>query len=157
MSDQRLLPNDPQEWLNRARSNLSQAKGGLALDDVYLEDLCFQAQQGAEKALKAVLIVLHVRFPYSHDLATLVSLIEKAGHAVPERIQLAATLSDYAVEARYPGVAEPVVYEEYERAIATAEEVIQWAEVFVVSQGSAKETSDADEPEQADDTDQAPL
>lgn len=157
MSDKRLLPDDPQEWLNRARSNLSQAKGGLAFDDVYLEDLCFQAQQGAEKALKAVLIVLQVRFPYSHDLATLVSLIERTGHPIPERVQLAATLSDYAVEARYPGVSEPVTYEEYEQAIATAEEVIQWAQDFAASQGSATEISDADEPEQVDDLGPAPL
>ena len=103
MSDRPLSADDPREWLNRARSNLSQAKGGIRLPDVYLEDLCFQAQQAAEKAFKGVLISLTVRFPYTHDLAALVSLIEAAGQIVPDRVREAARLSDYAVEARYTG------------------------------------------------------
>ena len=53
MSTVRLPPDDPREWLNRARSNLVQAQTRLA--GVYLEDLCFAAQQAAEKAIKAVL------------------------------------------------------------------------------------------------------
>ena len=44
----RLPPDDPQEWLNRARSNLALAKNRIP--DVYIEDLCFEAQQAAEKA-----------------------------------------------------------------------------------------------------------
>lgn len=64
MNDQTLPPHAPQEWLNRARSNLSQARGGINLPHVYLEDLCFQAQQAAEKALKAILLALEVQFPY---------------------------------------------------------------------------------------------
>jgi hypothetical protein len=42
-----LPPDDPREWLNRARSNLALAK--KTARDVYLEDLCFDAQQAAEK------------------------------------------------------------------------------------------------------------
>jgi HEPN domain-containing protein len=76
MTDKRLPPDDPREWLNRAARNLSQAQGNPQFTDVYLEDLCFQAQQAAEKSLKAVLIACGVRFPYTHDLATLISLIE---------------------------------------------------------------------------------
>jgi len=30
---------------------------------VYLEDLCFNAQQAAEKAIKALLIAYGIRFP----------------------------------------------------------------------------------------------
>lgn len=48
-------PEDPEEWLNRARSNLIQA--GAHQPGVYLEDLCFQTQQAAEKALKALLLL----------------------------------------------------------------------------------------------------
>ncbi len=70
MNREQRTPNDPREWLRRARSNLSQAKGGIGLPEVYLEDLCFQAQQAAEKALKGVLIALGIHFPHTHDLAT---------------------------------------------------------------------------------------
>ena len=43
----RYPPEDPREWLNRAQGNLSRAKNFLP--DFYLEDLCFDAQQAAEK------------------------------------------------------------------------------------------------------------
>lgn len=59
--------DDPREWLNRARGNLIRAKADADLRGVYLEDLCFDAQQTAEKAVKAVLIRLGVRFPCVHD------------------------------------------------------------------------------------------
>jgi HEPN domain-containing protein len=39
-----------------------------------------------------------------------------------------ARLTNYAVEARYPRLAEPVTPEEYEIAVALAEEVIRWVE-----------------------------
>ena len=96
--------------------------------DVYLEDLCFDAQQAAEKAIKAVLIHLEVRFPYGHDLAQLLGLVEKAGLGVSESLKMAAVLSDYAVEARYPGIAEPVSQPEYGKVIVLAEQVVEWAQ-----------------------------
>lgn len=44
-----------EEWLRRAHSNLELAKiSNKKL--VYLEDLCFQAQQAVEKGLKGLLI-----------------------------------------------------------------------------------------------------
>ena len=67
MPPERMAPDDPHAWLNRARSNLVRAKADIRLSDVFLEDLCFDAQQAAEKAIKAVLIHLAVRFPYVHD------------------------------------------------------------------------------------------
>ena len=44
---ERLPPDDPREWLNRAKSNLAIAKNRVT--DAYLEDLCFEAQQAADK------------------------------------------------------------------------------------------------------------
>jgi len=56
MVPERLAPDDPREWLNRAKSNLARAKAGNDIPGVYLEDLCFDAQQAAEKAIKAALL-----------------------------------------------------------------------------------------------------
>jgi HEPN domain-containing protein len=81
--------------------------------------------------MKGLLIALRVRFPYTHDLAELLSLIAQTGQAIPEQILEAAKLSDYAVEARYPGLAEPVIHEEYLEAINIAEAVVNWAEKIV--------------------------
>ena len=54
-------PEDPREWFNRAQSNLALAK--MYGVGVYLEDLCFNAQQGVEKAIKALLIQRGAVFP----------------------------------------------------------------------------------------------
>lgn len=63
------------------RSNLAKARSTFRTQEIYLEDLCFDAQQAAEKAIKAVLIHLGVRFPYVHDLAQLLALVEQAGQS----------------------------------------------------------------------------
>jgi len=131
MSGERFPPDDPREWLNRARSNLAKARNMPEASEIYLEDLCFDAQQAAEKAVKAVLIHLGTRFPYVHDLAQLLALVQEAGQNVPEPIKLAAGLSDYAVEARYPGPAEPVTWQEYEDSVAVAEQVVRWAQEII--------------------------
>lgn len=117
--------DDPREWISRARSNLVQAK--TPQSGVYLEDLCFQARQAAEKSFKALLLAREGSFPYTHDLARLIGLVEE-NEEVPERIRQAARLTDYAVEARYPGVAEPVTEEEYRKAVELAEDVLSWVE-----------------------------
>ena len=87
MPPERFPPEDPREWLNRARSNLVRAKEGFHLSGVYLEDLCFDAQQAAEKALKALLLHRGVRFPYVHDLAEHIGLLEQSGQEVPGAVR----------------------------------------------------------------------
>ena len=71
---ERFPPDDPREWLNRARSNLVRAKNRIP--GAYLEDLCFDAQQAAEKAIKGVMIAGDITFPYVHDLDQLLTVLE---------------------------------------------------------------------------------
>jgi HEPN domain-containing protein len=66
MSPDRLPPDDPREWLNRARSNLARAKARIP--EAYLEDLCFDAQQAAEKASRHCLSDGACRFRMSTTL-----------------------------------------------------------------------------------------
>ena len=123
---ERYAPDDPREWLNRARSNLALAR--MRGEGVYLEDLCFNTQQAVEKAVKALLIQCHVEFPYVHDIAELLTLLEEAGQEIPHEIRQAARLTRFAVFTRYPGIAPPIIQEEYTEAVRLAGEVIQWAE-----------------------------
>jgi HEPN domain-containing protein len=131
MPVERFSPDDPREWLNRARSNLARARSGATIPEVYLEDLCFDAQQAAEKAIKAVLIHLDVSFPYVHDLAQLLTLVKQVGWEVPASVRQAARLTRYAVVTRYPGLPEPVVRGEYEEAVSIAAEAVRWAEEII--------------------------
>ena len=130
----RFPPDDPREWLNRARSNLAQAREGAQIAGVYLEDLCFNAQQAAEKAIKALLIQYEIEFPYVYDLAELVGLVEQTGQEAPSGVQQAARLTRYAVVTRHPGLLEDVTCDQYDEAVAIAEEVVHWAE-DIVEQG----------------------
>ena len=123
----RYLPDDPREWLNRARSNLTLAKS-TSDAPVYFEDLCFNAQQAAEKAIKAVCIFHTIPYPYVHDLAALVTHLMTNGVDVPESVKESAKLTRFAIATRYPHVLAPVTRNEYLRAVAIAEAVIDWCD-----------------------------
>ncbi len=122
---ERFPPDDPREWLNRAKSSLAMARNRVP--DAYLEDLCFGTQQAAEKAIKAVMISRNIDFPYVHDLALLLSILEEDGENVPDEVRRATRLTPYAVDTRYPSVEQPVSEQDYRDAIGIAEAVIQWA------------------------------
>jgi HEPN domain-containing protein len=121
-------PDDPREWLSRAQSNLRRARADARLEGVYLEDLCFDAQQAAEKAVKALLIHRGVEFPYVHDLARLFTLLEASGLDVPEQIRAAEVLTPYAAITRYPTLFEPVTDAQYRDAIKFAQRVFEWTQ-----------------------------
>ncbi len=124
MPPDRRAPDDPEEWLSRARSNLAQARARQP--EVYLEDLCFQAQQATEKAFKALLLRRQGSFPYVHDLRALLDRLEAEGEDLPGRMREVVRLNQYAVAARYPGVDEPVEPDEYEEAVGLAEYAVEW-------------------------------
>lgn len=135
MPPDRRPPDDPLEWLNRAKSNLARAKANVSLPGVYLEDLCFDTQQAAEKAIKALLLYRAIAFPFVHDLAELVTVLQQSGQEVPGNIAEAARLTRFAVETRYPSLAEAVTLEDYNRAVAIAEEVVRWVETRITRIG----------------------
>jgi HEPN domain-containing protein len=117
----------PEEWLNRAKSNLAIAKQPKS-DEIYFEDLCFETQQAAEKALKAVLLFKGIKFRFVHDIAEFLTLLEQNWIIPPDDVRTATILTDYSVEARYPGPFEPVTEEEFKEALHIAETVVKWAE-----------------------------
>lgn len=122
---ERYSPDDPREWLNRAKSNLAMAKNRVS--EVYLQDLCFEDQQAAEKAIKSVKMKRGIEFPYVHDLARLLSLLESAGEVVPETVMQAEELTQYAMSTRYPSLEQPVSEQDYQEAVRVAESVVHWA------------------------------
>ncbi len=121
-------PTDPLVWLARAKSNLKIADLGSGHPGIFLEDLCFDAQQAAEKALKAVCVHHNLDFPKTHSLVILMDIIESAGLQIPPEVKAAAGLTSYAVQVRYPGWGEEVTDEEYQSALELAGQVVSWAE-----------------------------
>ena len=134
MSRKRFPPDDPREWLNRARSNLTLA--GTIIAGVDLEELCFDAQQCAEKAVKAVFVGRGESFPFIHDLENLLDRLQNNGLKIPKYVWEAEELSQYAGKTRYPGDLEPVTRRDYKRAVRIATAVLRWAERQVAGSGA---------------------
>jgi HEPN domain-containing protein len=120
------IPGSPSDWLRRSRSDLALAKVPLPRGALY-EDLCFHAQQAAEKAIKSVYRAEGYEFRYTHDLTELLDGLARNGVPVPKEVREAGDLTNFAWQARYPGPAEPVSEDEYRRAVALAEAVVEWA------------------------------
>ncbi|MGH2592044.1 MAG: HEPN domain-containing protein [Anaerolineae bacterium] len=124
-------PESPQAWLQRARSDLALGRAALDSPGVLLEDVCFHAQQCAEKAFKALLVHRQIAFPRTHVLETLVDLLKAAGVDLPVEVDEAFTLTQYAVQTRYPGEWEPITDEEARSALETAAQVLTWVEMQI--------------------------
>ena len=101
MSDTEHLA-ETQRGLSYAREDLEAAEALVEQQTVVPRHICWLAQQAAEKALKAVLIFLEVEFPWRHDLDALRNLIP-TDWEVKEKHPDLAELTEWAVEARYPG------------------------------------------------------
>ncbi len=120
-------PGSYDDWIERARASLALAKSQKT-PGILLEDLCYQAQQAAEKALKAIYLKRGAAFPFVHSLDQLLAGLEDLGLETPEAVDQATLLTRYAVETRYPGAYEPVTMAEYQEAIGFAETILAWAE-----------------------------
>jgi HEPN domain-containing protein len=119
------------EWLQRAKSNMARAKAGRVTAEILYEDLCYDAQQAAEKALKALCILHEILFPRTHDIAYLMDLLVKESVLIPEDLYNTRILTAYAVETRYPGDYEPVNEDDYLNAIVLAEKLVKWVEARI--------------------------
>jgi len=117
---------DYKSWLERAKSSLVMSKNKFD-KRIFYEDLCFQAQQAVEKALKGLLIYHNIEPEKTHNLVSLIKELSKY-ITVPKEINETVILNDYAVQTRYPGNYTSVEEDEYNQAVKVAEECINWIE-----------------------------
>jgi len=120
------MADDYKLWLDRAKSSLAISKN-KSDENIFYEDLCFQAQQAVEKALKGLLISYNIEPEKTHNLVLLIKELSKY-ISIPEEISETAILNDYAVQTRYPGDYTPIEEEEYKNAIKIAENCVNWIE-----------------------------
>ncbi len=93
---------EAQRWLEYAADDLRTAEFLLQQPDFIPRHPCWLAQQAAEKALKALLIFLQIEYPLSHDLDQIRLLIPEGWRVRYDPPDL-SFLTEWAVEARYPG------------------------------------------------------
>ena len=80
--------------------------------------------------MKAVLIAKGIPPPKTHNIRILLDLLPQ-DVILPQNVQDAASLTDYAVMSRYPGDFESVDEKEYKETIRLAESVVLWAETII--------------------------
>lgn len=117
-------------WLEHARKDLRAARAIYENDDELVEQVCYFAQQAAEKAIKAVLLERNVDFPYTHNLEKLVQEVTRRGLAAPADVARARELTRYAIDTRYPH-SEEITDENIADALMIAEAVLAWATPLV--------------------------
>lgn len=124
------MNEDYKNWMKRAESALrigqTKRKKGI-----YFEDLCFQLQQAAEKAMKAFLIYKNTEPPKSHSFRFLITKIEEIIHC-PDEVKRVIELEDYAVQSRYPGDYSPVGEDEYNEALKITVIVFNWIKTNII-------------------------
>lgn len=103
----------------------------LPLPKANLAALGFHAQQAAEKALKAVAVLLELEVPRTHDLAALGQAILDKGKKLPLTIDQLRGLNPFAVEFRYDD--ELIPQTSREALAATIAAVMEWADGVIAS------------------------
>jgi len=101
----------------------------LAAAEVDDEIVGFHCQQAAEKYLKAWLSDLGVNYPKTHNLQTLVELLEAHGKTLPDDLAEIDRLTPYATIFRYE---DPPQSGDFDRQ--TARQLVRAIRAFVESQ-----------------------
>lgn len=95
--------SDLDVWIDHAEDDFNAAGKLLRGKKPSIYGACFHAQQCAEKYMKAILVFREQRFPMTHDLVILNTLLQQAGVDMNIAEDLLELLSSYAVRARYSG------------------------------------------------------
>ncbi len=92
------------EWTKKAENDFKVASQILRRrKDIVPDAACFFCQQCVEKYLKARLIEAGRAFPRTHDLLQLLNICLQFEPQWAAYAQVVDTMSDYAVDFRYPG------------------------------------------------------
>ena len=98
---ERVPPGTPDEWLRHGQSDLALARLGRGSGDILPGQICFHAQQAAEKYLKAFLCFNDVIPPRTHSIEQLLELCAELNERFSDLVAETAFLTDYAAELRY--------------------------------------------------------
>ncbi len=110
-------------WLQYARQDLETADKMVKEGGFVYRHVCFWSQQAAEKALKAIFVYLQIDYPWRHDLDALRNQLPNDWPVKGEYSDL-ARLTEWAVEARYPGDWEEATLQDAQTACDLARAIV---------------------------------
>jgi HEPN domain-containing protein len=133
-------------WLRYAVEDLDEAETLVGWPHSAPRHACFFAQQAVEKAIKAVLVFLHIDFPRVHDLDALRALVPQDWPFRDEHPRLGG-LTEWAIEARYPGNWTDATPEDAEEAVRQARAVWNSIERDLMAHGLEVTPAEAPAPD----------
>jgi HEPN domain-containing protein len=126
----------PHRWLRQAEGDLQAARDSL--QTAHHEWACFQAQQSAEKALKALLYQQGRTSIITHSVADLVLEASKSFADLARLESEARLLDTFYLSTRYPNALaserSPVDYytrQEAERCLSCAESILTAVKIYM--------------------------
>ena len=110
-------------WFKVDNEDLLAAEHELRYEDAVLRTICFHSQQSVEKYLKGFLIYHNKEYPFTHNIALLISKIKEYELDIEFSDISADQLTAYAVEARYPDPEFLISQERAKHTFEIAQEV----------------------------------
>jgi HEPN domain-containing protein len=121
-------------WLGFALGDLATARSNPADAAVPNRNAAYMAQQAAEKALKAVILLENKPFDMIHDIDVLAGQVP-SDFVVPVPTADCSWLADVESSARYPDEGEIVTSVDAETAIEIAEKIVSAAGGHFLARG----------------------
>ncbi|HXN37428.1 MAG TPA: HEPN domain-containing protein [Solirubrobacteraceae bacterium] len=119
------------QLLQRASDDEAAARAMLSIESVTDMIVGMLAQQGVEKAIKAVLATRGVDFPFTHDIGGLTRICKEGKVPLPDDLDGADQLTPYAGALRYD--AEDPKLVDRATALRWATAAVSWAQAQVES------------------------
>ena len=114
------------EWLGLADDDLRLAELTLKDTEPIFWAAAFHCQQAAEKSLKAFLAYNEYHVEKTHDIEFLVKLCMKFSPQMEQFIESGATLSEYAVDPRYPTAKFEITKTKASKAMEAARSIYEF-------------------------------
>jgi HEPN domain-containing protein len=118
------------QWLIKSQQDLGAARVLFESGNTYLDIAAYHCQQAVEKGIKGYLTYHDVLFQKTHDLNRLLALCLPQSEEFGQWKKMAAMLTPYATEFRYPGGVTELKRDEAEQALELAAAFIE----FVIRQ-----------------------
>ena len=123
MNQDEIIKDLVNKWTKKAENDLLTAERELSFENPVTDTICFHCQQAVEKYLKAFLVLHQIYFSKTHKIIDLLELCATIEPSFKDELKEADTLTDYAVEIRYPDLWIEPKTEEAKEALRLAKEV----------------------------------
>ena len=120
------------------RSNVINSYQQMSLDDAYIDECCYNLQQGIEFCLKYVVEMLGESYAETHDIRAQLNILKKLNVEIPcekELRMLASTLNSWETETRYNDNFVALI-EDIDDAIIILDKLISYSEGLVTIKGN---------------------